>query len=214
MAVALNISLEAEENTPSLKYQGIFAGALQAFDFNLPSYIKYGRGPNWLRKDAMVNYWLYYLFGNKTLNKEFMENMHTSPDLKNSEIAERLSLKFLPHSFREVLPQQASKQYGNEALSDEVKDLILDYRVSPMLAPKEALEKLPPTYMIGCEFDVLRDESFMAYERMRKSNVDLQHKYYRSEGHGFIWGVHGNEVAREAVLEFVVFLKRVLNAAR
>ena len=214
MAVTLNISQKSDESIPTIKYQGIFGGALQAFDYKLPSYIKYGTGPNWLRKDAMVDYWLYYLFGNKTLHREFMDNMHTSSALKQSKFAEMLSLRSLPKSFRESVPKEDSKDYGNEALSDKIQDLILDYRVSPMLAPKKALEKLPATYIIGCEFDVLRDESFIAYERMRKANVDLQHKYYRSEGHGFIWGVHSSDIAREAVSEFISFVKRALQSSR
>lgn len=214
MAVTLNISLEADRNLPSIKFQGIFTGALQAFDFNLPSYVKYGKGPNWLRKYNMVDYWLWYLLGDNNRKSEFMENMHISAELKKSEFGDRISLDHLPRSFLKDFSENQSNKNGNETLSDEVRDLLLDYRVSPMLAPKEALEKLPATYIIGCEFDVLRDESFIAYERMRKANVDLQHKFYSSEGHGFIWYVHDNnrQVAREAISEFINFFKRTLKS--
>ena len=213
MAVALNISMESRDNIPSLKYLGIFGGALQAFDFKLPSYMKYANGPNWLSKRSMVGYWLDYLVGDRSRYKEFMENMHTSPELKMSEYGSRLSSELLPASFLKDIPEETSKNYGNETLANEVKDLILDYRVSPLLAPKSALEKLPSTYIIACEFDVLRDDSFIAYERMKKAGVDLQHKYYRSEAHGFIWSVHSEGIAREAILEFVAFFKRILKAS-
>ena len=212
MAVALNISIEYKDNMPSLKYLGIFSGALQAFDFKLPSYVKYTNGPSWLSKRSMVGYWLDYLLGNRKRYKEFMENMHTSPEMKKSEYGSRLSLDTLPASFLKDIPQEMSKDYGNDTLASEMKDLILDYRVSPLLAPKSALEKLSPTYIIAAEFDVLRDDSFIAYERMKKAGVDLQFKYYRSEAHAFIWGVHSEAISREAILEFVAFCKRILNA--
>ena len=211
MAVALNISMESRTNTPSLKYLGIFGGCLQAFDFKLPSYVKYGNGPNWLSRRSMIGYWLDYLLGDRKRYKDFKENMHTSPELKISEYGKRLSIDSLPASFLKGIPEETSKDYGNETLSNEIKDLILDYRVSPLLAPKSALEKLPSTYIITAEFDVLRDDSFIAYERMKKAGVDLQFKYYRSEAHGFVWGVHSDSTAKEAILEFVAFCKRILN---
>jgi acetyl esterase/lipase len=60
-----------------------------------------------------------------------------------------------------------------------------DPRAAPLAAPD--LAGLPPTTVVVCELDVLRDEGLAYAERLRASGVPTSSTVYAGAAHGFWW---------------------------
>ncbi|XP_053400455.1 neutral cholesterol ester hydrolase 1-like [Mercenaria mercenaria] len=212
LSVALNISKDEPRLAKNIRLVGIFYSPLQAFDFNLPSYAKYARQTEVFGKRDIVEQFSLYLFGdtNSTLVEMLMDNLHTTAEQKTSERAEILDMNMLPFSFREYKEPELTVNAGNEQLSREISHLILDDRVSPMMASADDLQNLPHTYFIAPEVDPVRDESIMLYGALRELDIDKNvHVYYRTEKHGFLTEFRKNDVAKRAISEFIVHLKKI-----
>ena len=68
------------------------------------------------------------------------------------------------------------------------------------MASDEDLAKLPPTYIVTPEFDVLRDDGFLAAARLRNAGVPVEHTYLPGEEHGLL---HSAAIVRNAKEEFI-----------
>lgn len=207
LAVALNLSKEYGIPAPGWKIRlvGAFYPLLQIFDFNLPSYVKYGGGPGILHQKDVIRQHLYHLFGgyNSSLVRKLSDNLHTSVTMKSSEKAQVFDINLIPFSFRGYLPPDWMSTAEDAQLAAVMEEYVLDYRLSPMLADINDLDLLPSTYFIAAEFDPVRDESFMFYGHLRELEMsETTHEYYRSEQHGFLMEFKTNPVARQALVAF------------
>ncbi|CAJ0934137.1 unnamed protein product [Ranitomeya imitator] len=72
---------------------------------------------------------------------------------------------------------------GNPRIVQDVPALF-DTRASPLIAHKETLQKLPKTYILTCEHDVLRDDGTMYAKRLEEAGVDVTHDHYEDGFHG------------------------------
>jgi acetyl esterase/lipase len=215
--VSLNITKEEPTLSKDICLVGMFYPPLQAFDFNLPSYAKNTRQHGQIGKEDIVEQFSLYLFGenNTELVNQMMKNLHTTTEQKNSELAEILDLNMLPFSFREYSEPGLTKDAGDEQLSRDISHLILDDRVSPMLTAIQHLENLPYTYFISPEVDPVRDESFMLYAALRELDMNKhEHAYYREQKHGFLKHFNTNDIAKQAISEFIAHLKKTLLGER
>ena len=217
LSVALNITKEYPKLSRKIRLVGMFYSPLQAFDFNLPSYAKFRRQPGQKGKEDIVEQFSLYLFGEndtKTVDK-LMRNLHTTPEQKNSERAEILDLNMLPFSFRDYADPGLKENAGDEQLSRDISHVILDDRVSPMLASVDDLENLPNTYFIAPGMDPVRDESFMLYAALRELDIHKsEHIFYREEAHGFLKDFRTHDIAKEAISDFITHVKNTLSGER
>ncbi|CAB1349317.1 unnamed protein product [Coregonus sp. 'balchen'] len=156
----------------------------QALDLNTPSYQQNQNMPI-LPRTLMVRFWSEYFTSDKTFFRDMMSNTHTSP-----ESAALLKFAnwsaFLPESYREKYnysaPVVALSAGGGG--SDGPSRSIADPRASPLLVPDAALRSLPKTYVLTCEYDVLRDDGVMYATRLRHAGVEVTHEHYASGFHG------------------------------
>ena len=75
-----------------------------------------------------------------------------------------------------------------------------DYRYQPLYTPGHILQLYPPTYMIIAEYDVLRDDSIVFAEYLKKRNVSIDMHIYPTI-HGFFGrevSVYGYSAVKEA----------------
>ncbi|WP_266082148.1 alpha/beta hydrolase [Haladaptatus caseinilyticus] len=76
---------------------------------------------------------------------------------------------------------------------------------NPYASPLRArsLHNLPPTTVITCGFDVLRDQGITYAERLEESDIEVIHRHYDDLIHGFIGMLDDPELrqARDAIAE-------------
>ncbi|XP_073531009.1 neutral cholesterol ester hydrolase 1 [Phyllobates terribilis] len=184
LAAAVCQQLIQDENvTTKVKLQALIYPVLQILDFNTPSYQQNMDMPI-LSRYVMIKFWLDYLNGSHTFAQAMLVNNHTSLD-----VYEAVALRQLLN-WNSLLPLSFKKNYmpliqtiGNPRIVQEVPALF-DTRASPLIAHKETLQKLPKTYILTCEHDVLRDDGTMYAKRLEEAGVDVTHDHYEDGFHG------------------------------
>lgn len=62
----------------------------------------------------------------------------------------------------------------------------LDPEISPLLAEDDVLRLNPPTFILTCEFDVLRDDGILFQKRLKDVGVDVKWEHLSDGFHGII----------------------------
>lgn len=177
--------LDDPQQLVHFKVQGLLYPVMQALDLNTPSYQQNQDMPL-LPRTLMVRFWSEYFTSDKKLFKAMMANTHNSPESSNL-------LKFV--NWSAFLPEKYHQHYNysapvmtwgeSEAVhKDGQMHSFADTRASPLLVPDSVLGALPKTYVLTCEFDVLRDDGIMYVTRLRAAGVDVTHEHYETGFHG------------------------------
>ena len=211
MAVTLALAKERDSTLPRIKLQSLIYPALQAFDFNLPSYITHAGGPGIIRKSSMITYWLLYAFGNSSFYNAFTTNCHISDELRQSKYESYVDIDMLPKEIKDSMRGKQTYTKGNTSLSDAIQNIVLDSRYAPLMAADEDLALLPPTYILIAEFDVLRDDGFLAVERLRKVGVPVERNYLPGEEHGLLNLIGVDENSKTEIVKFAVFFNKTIS---
>lgn len=206
LAAAVVQRLTVETGFPSLKAQVLIYPTLQAFDFMTPSMIT-RELPGYVTRRTIIENWLLYYQGNNKDIEKFLTNNHTGPLLKASEYGDSVDHNLLPEEFQKQLTEKPQKNFGDEKLSDAFEPTLLNPYFSPLLA--QQLDKLPPTFMITAEYDVLRDDGFMYAKRLEQAGVTVEHKHFENSFHGFICYL-GTPSQQEGLVMLRTFLHKVL----
>ncbi|NWW22436.1 NCEH1 hydrolase, partial [Falcunculus frontatus] len=184
LAAAVCQQLSKEEDlTVRPKLQALIYPVLQAFDFNTPSYQQNMNMPV-LPRYVMVNYWIDYFNGNYDLAHELLVNNHTALNVGRA-LSFRARL-----NWTSLLPPSFTKNYkpvvqttGTAAIVEQLPAL-LDARAVPLLADDATLSRQPPTYMLTCENDVLRDDGAMYAKRLERAGVPVTLDHFHDCFHG------------------------------
>uniref|UniRef100_A0AAV2J2F3 Neutral cholesterol ester hydrolase 1 n=1 Tax=Knipowitschia caucasica TaxID=637954 RepID=A0AAV2J2F3_KNICA len=177
--------LNDPEQQVHFKAQGLLYPVMQALDLNTPSYQQNQDMPL-LPRTLMVRFWSEYFTTDKRLFQAMMANTHNSPEsstlLKFVNWSAFLPDKYHKHyNYSEPVVMQAD---GKAVPENGHWRWIADPRASPLLVPDSALRVLPKTYVLTCEFDVLRDDGVMYVSRLRAAGVDVTHQHYETGFHG------------------------------
>ncbi|KAL3848318.1 hypothetical protein ACJMK2_019186 [Sinanodonta woodiana] len=214
MAVALKLSNDPNLSAlPRLAVQGLIYPPLQFFNFRLPSYIEHGQGPSLLTSKLMAFFALSYMLGNATYIPHLLINNHTSRSLKHSDYSHYVSHELLPKEFQSTLDEDDVRlDFGDEALSAEIEDILLDPYFAPLMATDAEIKKLPPACIVSAEIDPLRDDSFLAAKRMAMNGIWVRHDHYPGYGHGFFAQIGFYEQSLPAVISFCKCLLEKMNS--
>ncbi|XP_021251551.1 arylacetamide deacetylase isoform X2 [Numida meleagris] len=172
--------LEDSEVKTKLKVQALIYPALQTLDLNLPSYQQNQNMPI-LSKSLMVRFWSEYFTSDPSLREAMSSNRH---------VPAKWGHLFQFVNWSALLPDQLKKDhvytspvFGSPALAKKYPGF-LDPRAAPLLAAEAQLRGLPPTYILTCEHDVLRDDGVMYATRLRAAGVPLTHEHAEDGFHG------------------------------
>ncbi|KAM6222540.1 arylacetamide deacetylase-like [Rhynchocyon petersi] len=163
-----------------LKIQALIYPALQALDMDLPSYRENAHSPV-LPKSFMVRFWSEYITTDRALEEAMLAKQHVP--VESSHL-----FKFV--NWSSLLPEKFKKGHtyysptlGGSELAKKYPGF-LDVRAAPLLAEDSMLHGLPMTYVITCQYDVLRDDGLMYVSRLRNAGVQVTHNHVEDGFHG------------------------------
>ncbi|ERE87722.1 arylacetamide deacetylase-like protein [Cricetulus griseus] len=188
-AVAQQIVQDPDVKT-KLKVQALVYPALQALDMNLPSYQEGLYFPI-LSPLLMTRFWSEYFTTDRTLEKAMLLNQHVP--MESSHLFQFVN-------WSSLLPERYKKGYfyksptpGSSELSKKYPGF-LDVKACPLLANDNILSQLPRTYIITCQYDVLRDDGLMYAMRLQNAGVHVTHHHVENGFHG-AFTLHGFKIS-------------------
>jgi acetyl esterase len=103
---------------------------------------------------------------------------------------------------RSVMPAWRMEAFN--VLYAEVPENLSDPRLSPILAPREAMEGQPPVLMLIAGMDPLRFEAQRYAAKLIQAGVDVTVRQFPDNDHGFvISGLPGHETARRIIFDWL-----------
>ncbi|NXS61086.1 AAAD deacetylase, partial [Brachypteracias leptosomus] len=172
--------LEDPEVKTKLRAQALIYPALQTLDLDLPSYRDNKHEPI-LTKSMMTRFWSEYFTRDPSLREAMASNSHVPPESSHL---------FQLVNWSSLLPEEMKKGHvytspvpGGSELAQKYPGF-LDPRAAPLLASDARLRPLPPTYVLTCEYDVLRDDGAMYAQRLRAAGVPVTHDHAKDAFHG------------------------------
>ncbi|XP_077981753.1 arylacetamide deacetylase-like [Glandiceps talaboti] len=211
VAQKLHLLSRAEE-IPKLKFQGLIYPVLQSLDFNLPSYLQnhrvlYGSHD---RKTA-IGFRLNYALGSVdpknaeiVLGGELLRHVETTD---KAYVLSYINASHVPQKFK----QRESKV--NTSYSDEghpIPQKLFKTFINPTFMPlmRKDLQGLADTYIMTCEFDVLRDDGILYARRLKKAGVEVKWDHIESGFHGIFSLGESYEAGKEAREKFIAYAKK------
>uniref|UniRef100_A0A8B9JHK5 Arylacetamide deacetylase-like 4 n=1 Tax=Astyanax mexicanus TaxID=7994 RepID=A0A8B9JHK5_ASTMX len=140
--------------------------ALQMADFTLPSYLQNQSVPL-LYRDKAAYYFLQYLNGDIIL---------LNSDLLLLQVKQQKGYK--PVALSNKSPQSSKlTMLHKDGLQSEF---------SPLLAEDDVLRLTPSTFILTCEYDVLRDDGILFHKRLKDLGVDVTWHHVSDGFHGIV----------------------------
>ncbi|KAI4032110.1 arylacetamide deacetylase [Homo sapiens] len=188
-----------------LKIQSLIYPALQPLDVDLPSYQE-NSNFLFLSKSLMVRFWSEYFTTDRSLEKAMLSRQHVP--VESSHL-----FKFV--NWSSLLPERFIKghvynnpNYGSSELAKKYPGF-LDVRAAPLLADDNKLRGLPLTYVITCQYDLLRDDGLMYVTRLRNTGVQVTHNHVEDGFHG-AFSFLGLKISHRLINQYIEWLKENL----
>ncbi|XP_045412135.1 arylacetamide deacetylase-like 2 [Lemur catta] len=170
------------QNDPEMKHkiktQALIYPTLQIIDSYLPSFRENEHGIL-LTRDLAIKLVSSYLTDDETFPQAVKRNQYMPLESKHL-------FKFVNWSI--LLPEKYRKDhvYTEPILGSPGYSLpvLTDVRASPLLANDSQLQNLPLTYILTCEYDILRDDGLMFVSRLRNVGVQVTHDHIENGIHG------------------------------
>ncbi|XP_017202336.3 arylacetamide deacetylase-like 2 [Oryctolagus cuniculus] len=170
------------QNDPEIEHKikahALLYPALQAIDSYLPSHRENEHGVILTREMAIKLVSLYFT-RDQTLPEAMRRNQYMP-------LESRHLFKFV--NWSTLLPANYKKDYiytepilGRASFS---LPALMDDRASPLLANDSQLQKLPLTYILTCQHDLIRDDGLMYVSRLRNVGVQVAHDHMENGFHG------------------------------
>nr|XP_003925073.2 arylacetamide deacetylase [Saimiri boliviensis boliviensis] len=188
-----------------LKIQALIYPALQPLDVDSPSYQENSHFP-FLSKSLMVRFWSEYFTTDRSLEKAMLSRQHVP--VESSHL-----FKFV--NWSSLLPERFIKgyvysnpNYGSSELAKKYPGF-LDVRAAPLLADDNRLHGLPLTYVVTCQYDVLRDDGLMYVTRLQNTGVQVTHNHVENGFHG-VFSFPELKIHHRLINQYIEWLKENL----
>ncbi|XP_060115079.1 arylacetamide deacetylase-like 4 [Heteronotia binoei] len=180
-AAALCQELVDRADLPRVRAQVLIYPFLQAIDFNLPSYQQNHSVPILFKKRAITLGFKYFRVKTNDIAR-IMKNAHVPEELR-VKYKKWVSADHIPDEFK-------ARSYVHTApapFSEELYELTkpaLETWFSPLLAEDEIIRQLPETFLLTCEYDVLRDDGLLYKKRLEDNGVPVTWHHLKDGFHG------------------------------
>uniref|UniRef100_A0A8D2LMD0 Alpha/beta hydrolase fold-3 domain-containing protein n=1 Tax=Varanus komodoensis TaxID=61221 RepID=A0A8D2LMD0_VARKO len=195
---------------PRVRAQALFYPFLQAVDFNLPSYQQNQSVPTLLKKRAIRLGLDYYNKKIKDMDG-IMRNAHV-PEYIWVKCKKWISADNIPEEFkaRGYVPQVPAP--FSEKLYEMYKE-VFDPIFSPLLAEDCVIRQLPETFILTCEYDIVRDDGLLYKKRLEDNGVPVTWNHDHEGFHGILFGIDYGRLefpgARRNLEKFTLFLQKL-----
>uniref|UniRef100_A0A670Z359 Arylacetamide deacetylase-like 4 n=1 Tax=Pseudonaja textilis TaxID=8673 RepID=A0A670Z359_PSETE len=188
--------------------QILLCPVLQAVDFNLPSY-QQNRAVPLLFRERAAFYLLQRLTGDASCLGDILEGSHVPMKLR-AQYRKWLSVNHLQEEFKARGYKPTSWLSFKEDVCEALGSLALP-ECSPLLAEEAVLSLLPETFILTCEYDVLRDDGLLYKKRLEDQRVPVTWCHLANGFHGVIEffesGWLGFPSGKKGVDDIVSFIK-------
>ena len=181
LAAAVALRLRDDKVTPTLKMQILIYPALQAIDFQLPSYVD-DKCPV-LSRELMVSFWLWYALGNDETKDQLQANDHTPAHIKR-KYADVINRGMLPKDITDGHSEAIMHDVVDHELWGRLTRVLQDPYFSPGIEPD--LRNLPRAFVFTAGHDPLRDDGVIYAKRLEKAGNQVKHVHYASAMHGLL----------------------------
>lgn len=182
-ALCQRLARREDGHLPSPCAQVLIYPALQMADFNLPSYQQNHAVPI-LFRGRMAFYFLQYLNGDMSVCQDVLDGNHVPTELRPCYKKWLSPSNLPPECLTRGICEHPAPEYDGE-----VYHLIkagLEPEVSPLLADDAVIQKTPPTFILTCEYDVLRDDGILYRKRLLDLERDVAWQHLTEGFHGMI----------------------------
>ncbi|XP_032991881.1 arylacetamide deacetylase-like 3 isoform X2 [Lacerta agilis] len=207
-ATAICQELVTREDLPRVRAQVLVYPFLQGIDFNLPSYQQNQSIPPLFQKRT-VKFGLTYLTG-KTMNVAgILKGTHIPPDLRE-KYKKWISADNIPEEFKARGHVPVAPAPFSEELYEQLKRGT-ETMFSPLLAEDDIIRQLPETFILTCEYDILRDDGLLYKKRLEDNGVPVTWFHVQDGFHGVMatagWGPLEFPSTQKCLQNVIQFLK-------
>uniref|UniRef100_A0A8C6XTD8 Alpha/beta hydrolase fold-3 domain-containing protein n=1 Tax=Naja naja TaxID=35670 RepID=A0A8C6XTD8_NAJNA len=181
--VAASQQLVLRQDLPQVRAHVLVYPFLQAVDFNLPSYQQNQRVP-FLVKTDVGHFGKIYVTGNSSGVDALMQNAHI-PEKLRIKYQKWISAEHIPEEFkgRGYVPFVPGR--FSEALFKEYA-AAFEARCSPLLMKDAVLRRFPETFLLTCEYDILRDDGLLYKKRLGDNGMSFTWHHLEDGFHGIL----------------------------
>ncbi|XP_053137314.1 arylacetamide deacetylase-like 3 [Hemicordylus capensis] len=180
LAAAVCQELVKRTDLPKVRAQILLHPFLQAVDFNLPSYQQNAFVPV-LSKRTLLELGLKYLGKDSSFVQAAMKGSHVPEDMKikwKSWInPDHIPKRFKSRGYKPPPPTPFSPK-----VLEQCKECF-ETTFSPLLAEDDIISQLPETYILTCEYDVLRDDGLLYKKRLEDAGVGVTWEHLEDAFH-------------------------------
>ncbi|XP_053137317.1 arylacetamide deacetylase-like 4 [Hemicordylus capensis] len=184
LAAAVCQELVKRTDLPKVQAQILLHPFLQAVDFNLPSYQQNAFAPM-ISKNTILKVGLKYLGKDWSLLQVAMKGSHVPEDMrikwKTWINPDHIPKRFKSRGYKPAPPTPFSPKVLEQ--SNE----FFDTTFSPLLAEDDIISQLPETYILTCEYDVLRDDGLLYKKRLEDAGIGVTWEHLEDAFHGIVF---------------------------
>uniref|UniRef100_A0A670Z0R3 Alpha/beta hydrolase fold-3 domain-containing protein n=1 Tax=Pseudonaja textilis TaxID=8673 RepID=A0A670Z0R3_PSETE len=172
---------------PKVHAQALIYPGLQALNLSLPSYQQNCRSP-FLWSKLVTYFCCRYLNKSTSFANDLLKGSHV-PKASRVKYRKWVNADSIPERFkvRGYTEQDHSLSNFNPQLHEEMKELLSE-NISPLLAEDAVVCKLPQTFLLTCEYDVLRDDGLLYMKRLMDNGVPVTWSHVENGMHAIMRG--------------------------
>ncbi|XP_034975809.2 arylacetamide deacetylase-like 3 [Zootoca vivipara] len=198
--------LLTRKDLPKVRAQILLYPNIQTMDYNLPSYQQNQNVPI-LFKKLTAEFDLRFMNVKLAYLDQVLKGAHVSEEMKMKYgkwiHADNIPDEFKVRGYKPPPPVPFSKE-----LHEMMKDSF-EPKYCALLAEDDIVRQLPETYLLTCEYDVLRDDGLLYKKRLEDNGVPVTWHHAKDGFHGILSSVDWffewpcARVAAERVISFI-----------